>query len=222
MPQTVRVWDLPTRIFHWSLVLCIVGLVVTAKVGGDAMPWHLRLGCTVLSLLLFRVVWGFVGGRWSRFARFVHGPATVLAYLRGQGLPEHSVGHNPVGAGSVLAMLFFLLAQVASGMMSDDEIAFSGPLTKFVSAATVGLATKYHSDVGKFILLALVLLHLGAIAFYRVKKRQSLLPPMLHGDKQLEQAVQPSRDDARSRAAAAVLFALCAGVVAAGVQWAEH
>ena len=221
MKHKIRVWDLPTRIFHWALVLCIVALVITGEVGGEVMTWHFRLGYTVLSLLLFRLVWGFIGGRWSRFASFVHRPSTVLAYIRGQGRPEHAVGHNPLGAGSVLAMLFFLLAQVGSGMFSDDEIAFSGPLTKFVSNAAVKLATTYHADIGKIILIALVLLHIAAIVFYRVKKKENLVPAMLHGDKELAQPMDPSRDDARARALAAVVFALCAAVVAWAVQLAN-
>src|SRR4051812_31198764 len=97
--NTVRVWDLPTRVFHWALAVCVVALVATAYIGGNAMAWHLRLGYAVLSLLLFRLVWGLVGGRWSRFGSFIYAPGTVLRYLRGQGQPEHSVGHTPLGAG---------------------------------------------------------------------------------------------------------------------------
>ena len=220
MTHKIRVWDLPTRIFHWALVLCIVGLVSTGQIGGDLMPWHFRLGYSVLSLLLFRIVWGFIGGRWSRFAAFVHRPATVLAYLRGRGQAEHSVGHNPLGAGSVLAMLLFLLAQVGSGLFSDDEIAASGPLAKLVSNASVGLATNYHAHIGKIVLIVLVLLHVGAIVFYRVKKQQNLVPAMLHGDKELEQPMESARDDLAARALALLVFALCAAAVAWGVQWA--
>ena len=80
--HTIRVWDLPTRLFHWALAACVVGLVVTANVGGNWMTWHGRLGYTVLSLLLFRIVWGFIGGHWSRFGSFAYGPSSVLAYLR--------------------------------------------------------------------------------------------------------------------------------------------
>jgi cytochrome b len=220
MRHKIRVWDLPTRIFHWTLVLCIVGLVITGEIGNELMPWHFRLGYAVLSLLLFRVIWGFIGGRWSRFASFVHRPSTVLAYIRGRGLPQHAVGHNPLGAGSVLAMLFFLLAQVASGSMSDDEIANTGPLARFVSNAVVSLATSYHKNVGKIILIVLVLLHIAAIVFYRVKKQENLVPAMLHGDRELGFRMEPSRDDLRSRALAALVFALCAGMVAWGVQLA--
>ncbi len=140
------------------------------------MLWHQQLGCMVLSLLLFRLVWGFVGGRWSRFASFVRGASAVLAYLRGQGRPEHSVGHNPLGAGSVLAMLTFLLLQVLSGSFSDDEIAFSGPLSKFVSDAGVRLFTRYHKHFGKTVIIVLLLLHVGAIVFFSIKKKQNLVP----------------------------------------------
>ena len=98
----VRVWDLPTRVFHWSLVFFFAGLVLTGEVGGQAMVWHFRFGYSVLSLLLFRLIWGFVGGRWSRFSAFIAGPATILRYARGEGTAQQSVGHNPLGALSVL------------------------------------------------------------------------------------------------------------------------
>ena len=124
----VRVWDLPTRGFHWALVACVIGLAITGTVGGNAMVWHFRFGYTVLALLLFRIVWGLVGGRWSRFGAFIYAPQSVINYLKGRGKPEHGVGHSPIGAGSVFAMLGFLVAQVGTGLLSDDEIAFAGPL----------------------------------------------------------------------------------------------
>ena len=220
MHHTTRVWDLPTRIFHWALVLFVVALVTTGLLGGNAMLWHMRFGFTVLSLLLFRVVWGLIGGRWSRFASFSYAPSTVLAYLKGAGKPEHSVGHNPLGAGSVFAMLFFLLAQVGSGLISDDDIATSGPLSKFVSNAVVSAATSYHKNVGKYVLLALVVLHIAAIVFYLLRKKENLISPMIHGDKALQQVLPASRDDARSRALAAVVFTACVSLVATGVKLA--
>ena len=220
MHHTTRVWDLPTRIFHWALVVCIIALVATGLLGGNAMLWHMRFGFAVLSLLLFRIVWGLIGGRWSRFVSFIYAPSTVLAYLKGAGKPEHSVGHNPLGAGSVFAILLFLLAQVGSGLVSDDEIATSGPLSKFVSNAVVSAATSYHKNVGKYVLLALVVLHIAAIVFYLLRKRENLVAPMIHGDKVLEHQFPASRDDAGSRTLAAVIFALCAGLVATGVKLA--
>lgn len=207
--QTVRVWDLPIRLFHWTLVLCVIGLVVSGNVGGGAMEWHLRFGQAVLALLLFRIIWGLVGGRWSRFSSFLYAPKTLIAYLRGERKPEWTVGHNPLGALSVFALLGFLLLQVGTGLMSDDDIATTGPLTALVSGATVKLATRYHSTVGKIALIVLVLLHIGAIVFYWRRKKENLVRPMMVGDKTLpaSPAVEPSRDSVASRFFAALVLA---------------
>ena len=207
-----RIWDLPTRVFHWALALCIVGLFVTGNIGGNAMVWHFRLGLTVLALLLFRLTWGVVGGRWSRFAAFIYSPGSVINYLKGNGNPEHSVGHTPAGAGSVFALLLILLAQVSSGLVSDDEIASAGPLTRFVSNTTVNLATNYHTNIGRWIVLGLVVLHVAAIGFYFWRK-QNLVRPMLTGDKQLTVQVPASRDDFASRVGALVIFGVCGAFV---------
>ena len=209
--KKVRVWDLPTRIFHWLLVVGVVGMGVSGTVGGNAMVWHIRFGYAVLALLLFRMIWGVVGGRWSRFGAFIYSPRSVIDYLKGKGHVGHSVGHSPIGAGSVFTMLAILLAQVASGLISDDEIAFAGPLTRFVSNATVALATNYHANIGKWILLALVILHIAAIVFYLLRKH-NLVGAMLHGDKELVHPAPPSRDDAVSRIAALLIFLLCVAV----------
>ena len=211
--KSTRVWDLPTRIFHWALVLCVTGLVITGNVGGNAMPWHYRFGYSVFTLLLFRFVWGLMGGKWSRFSTFIYAPSSIIKYLKGDGHPLHSVGHNPLGAFSVFALLAFLSLQVATGLFSDDDIAASGPFAKFVSNATVRLASGYHTEFGKIFIIVLVLLHVGAILFYLYKKRENLIKPMISGDKVLTNDIPDSRDDTASRATAAVIFALCAGMV---------
>lgn len=205
--HTVRIWDLPTRLFHWVLAASVIGLVVTAKVGGNWMEWHFRLGHLVLALLVFRILWGLIGGRWSRFASFVYSPARVWRYVRGNGSASDSVGHSPLGALSVFGLLGVLAAQVATGLLSDDEIAFAGPLTRFVSNAVVGQATTYHKEIGQYLVIGLVVLHLLAIAFYVVVKRQRLIKPMVQGDKSLDGPAVASRDDAVSRAGAAVVLA---------------
>jgi cytochrome b len=213
LSNLVRVWDLPTRFFHWALVLCVISLFVTAKIGGAAMAWHFRFGYCVLVLLLFRLCWGFVGGHWSRFSTFLHSPSGVIRYLRGQGTPDLGIGHNPLGAGSVLAMLFFLLLQVASGLISDDEIAASGPFTSLVPGAWVSRATFYHADVGQFVLITLLGLHIGAILFYLWRKRLNLVRPMILGDKAIDVPAESSRDDMFSRALAVLVLILCVGLV---------
>lgn len=220
MKYKTRVWDLPTRIFHWALLACVISMVVTATLGGNAMTWHFRGGYAILTLLLFRLVWGVVGGRWSRFSSFIYAPSTVIGYLKGFGKPEHSVGHNPLGAASVFALIFFLLAQVGTGLFSDDEIASSGPLSKFVANATVSAATLYHKNIGKYVLILLVVLHIAAVLFYYYKKKENLIAPMIHGDKQLDSEVGSSRDDTRSRVTAAIVFALCVAAVASLVKMA--
>jgi cytochrome b len=211
--HTVRVWDLPTRLFHWALAVCIIGLVITGNIGGNWMNWHLRLGYAVLTLLLFRLVWGLVGGHWSRFSSFLYSPGSLLRYLRGQGEASHSVGHSPLGALSVFALLAVLLLQVGTGLISDDEIAFSGPLVRFVSGDTIASATGYHKNIGKFIVMGLVVLHLLAILFYKLVQKQSLVRPMVVGDKQLSVAALSARDSAGSRLLALVVLGICAGLV---------
>lgn len=215
--QRVRVWDLPTRLFHWALALAVIGLVVTAKVGGDAMAWHFRLGYTVLALLAFRLLWGLVGGRWSRFGSFLYGPGSVLAYLRGQAGPNgrFDVGHSPVGALSVFALLGVLAVQVATGLVADDEIATQGPLYRFVSGETSSTATGWHAGAGQWLVIGLVVLHVAAIVFYRIAKRRDLVGPMLSGDKHLPAATPVSADHGGTRLLAAVLLLLCAG----GAAW---
>lgn len=219
MAEIVRVWDAPTRLFHWSLVACFVGLVVSGQIGGAAMVWHFRFGYGVLTLLLFRLVWGFQGGYWSRFSSFIYWPKQILRYLRGSGEPQQHVGHNPLGAMSVFAMLAFLTLQVISGLMSDDEIAASGPMVRFVAAEWVSNATYYHKEIGKLMLILLVALHLGAIGFYFFRQHENLVRPMLTGNKTLTFPIRSSSDTATDRLKAAVILVMCGGVVAVTVTW---
>jgi cytochrome b len=209
----IRVWDLPTRIFHWLLATCVVALFVTAKIGGDAMKWHFLLGYSVLTLLLFRLIWGFVGGHWSRFSSFPLAPKKIMAYLRGDTNPSLLVGHNPIGSLSVLAMLFFLLFQISTGLLSDDEISSSGPFVALVSNDLVSLATSYHKAIGQFILITLIVVHIAAILVYWFHKRQNLVRPMWSGDKEAEQSIIASLDDSGSRLRAIILIITCIALV---------
>ena len=216
-PITVRVWDLPTRVFHWLLAACVFGSIATAWTGGNAMIWHFRLGYAVFTLLAFRVLWGLIGGHWSRFANFVRAPATTLRYLRGasHAHEHHEVGHSPLGAFSVLAVLAVLTVQVGTGLFADDEISNTGPLISFVTGETSLALTRWHKGWGQWLIIGLVVLHIVAIAYYQFAKRRDLVRPMLHGDKQVAVSVPAARDNAASRLLAAVLVALCAS----GVGW---
>ena len=177
----VRVWDLPLRLFHWLLVAAIVTAFVTAKVGGNAMDWHGRAGLLIIGLLVFRVVWGFLGSSNARFASFVRGPAAIRAYLQGK---WQGAGHNPLGALSVLAMLALFAAQAATGLFANDDVAFEGYLYPLVSAAVSERITGIHKLLESALIL-LVLLHLGAVTFYTRIKKESLVLPMITGWKEV-------------------------------------
>ena len=206
--HTTRIWDLPTRLFHIALIVCVAGMYLSAEFLEDDLQVHFYLGYATLTLLLFRVMWGLVGGHWSRFVNFVPSPLGVLRFLRGES-GSHP-GHNPLGALSVLAMLLILLAQVFSGFFSYDDVAFAGPWHNLVSDECSEWLTEYHAEVGKSILLALLGLHIGSIVFYKRVKQQDLVSPMVHGDKVLAAEVTPSKDTASSRLLALALLVVSA------------
>ena len=210
----LRIWDLPTRLFHWLLAASVIALVVTAKIGGNAMEWHLRLGHVVLALLLFRILWGFAGGYWSRFTTFIPSPARLVRYLQGHGTAADKAGHNPLGALSVLAMLLILAVQVGTGLVSDDEIAFAGSLVRFVSGDTIALATGWHKGWGQYLVYAIVALHLLAIIGYSVFLRAKLVPAMLHGDKPDQPKELPASRDGLAPLIPALCFAAACAVMA--------
>jgi cytochrome b len=219
-PATVRVWDLPTRVFHWLLAAAVVAQIITGKAGGNALTWHFRIGYCILALVGFRLLWGFIGGRWSRFSSFLYAPRTLMRYLRGDHRPgDHfDVGHNPLGSASIFMMLGLLALQVATGLVADDEIANVGPLNKFVSGATAASATAWHKGIGQGLLITLVVLHVAAIVYYRFRKGQNLVRPMITGDKVLPAGVPGSEDSRLTRIRAAALIAVWAGIVAAIVK----
>lgn len=177
MIQRFQVWDLPTRIFHWALVLCVTGSFVTVKIGGNAMVWHGRFGLTIAGLLAFRLVWGLVGSTYARFSHFVRGPRAVIDYLQGRWQGE---GHNPLGALSVLAMLGTLLVLVATGLFANDDIAYEGPLYALVGKEFSDRVAGIHRIIEPLTIL-LVLAHLGAIYYYARFRKQTLIMPMIAG-----------------------------------------
>lgn len=212
---SVRVWDLPTRLFHWLLAATLVGSVLSAKIGGNAMAWHFRFGYLVFGLLLFRLAWGLVGGYWSRFSSFLYGPRSVLGYLRGGAGPQGRwhVGHSPLGALSTWFVLAVLALQVASGLVADDDIVNVGPLNRFVSSALASTATGWHKNIGQWLILGWAGLHLLAVLMHWVAKKRDLVRPMWSGDKPLPTHTPRSADSAATRTLAAALALACAGLV---------
>lgn len=214
--RNVRIWDLPTRLFHWSLALVVIVSVVTGQVGGNAMVWHTRLGLVVMALLLFRLVWGFAGGYWSRFASFLYGPRSMMAYLRGESGPggRYDIGHSPIGALSVWALLGLLVVQVVTGLVADDEIATTGPLNRFVSSRVANVASAWHEEVGKSLLIVLACAHMGAVLYYLWRKQKNLIAPMIHGNMPLPADTTASFDGAGRR-----VVALAVWVAAVALAW---
>ena len=210
----LRIWDAPTRLFHWLLASSTITLIVTAKIGGNAMEWHLRLGHLVLALLMFRIIWGLVGGHWSRFSTFIPSPTSLIRYLQSKGTAQDHLGHNPLGALSVLAMLLILGLQVGTGLISDDEIAFAGSLVRYVSGETMAWATGWHKGWGQWLLYALLGLHVAAILFYTLVKREKLVTAMVHGDKTTSALDAPASRDGMAAWASALCFAAACAVLA--------
>ncbi|HET7524407.1 MAG TPA: cytochrome b/b6 domain-containing protein, partial [Burkholderiaceae bacterium] len=202
------------------LAVAVVAQVITGKIGGAALDWHLRVGYCVFALLIFRLVWGLVGGHWSRFTSFAYGPASMLRYVRGRPLHDDHfhVGHNPLGSASVFAMLAMLSIQVATGLVADDEIATTGPLNRYVSNALALSATAWHKGPGLALILTLVVLHIGAIAFYTWRRGHDLVRPMVGGDKLLTGSVPASVDDRPARVRALAIALVSAALVAAVVK----
>ena len=185
--QTVSVWDWPVRLCHWLLVLAVAGLVITGQQGGEAMEKHALFGYTVLLIVIFRVVWGFWGSATARFSHFLGSPATAWAYLRlSRDEKSRWIGHSPLAGYAVLLMLTLLIAQALTGLIADDEIAFTGPLAASVPGAWSAWATWYHKNVGKPALLAMIALHLSAIAYYAIVLRIPLISAMVFGTREFQ------------------------------------
>jgi len=183
-PPAVRekVWDTPVRLFHWT----IAGLVATSWFTAEQglLKIHLWSGLTLLTLLLFRVVWGLVGSTTARFGNFLHPPATVLGYLKSlrSGNKRLYAGHNPAGGWMVMTLIAALLTQVATGLFANDGLHFNGPLAIWVSTDTSDRLTALHGDLFN-VLLLLVWLHLVAVFFYWLVKGENLIVPMITGHK---------------------------------------
>ncbi len=192
--QRIRVWDLPIRLFHWTLVALIVVSYTTAQLGGDWMQLHFWSGYCIFTLILFRVAWGFLGSTTARFSDFVKGPSHALAHLKdflGSGKPRDA-GHNPLGGAMVVALLAAVLLQVVAGLFSSDTDTglVNGPLSGLIPDKWVDRFTDFH-EIWVNVLLVMVAAHVLAAVVYLVWKRQNLIAAMLSGYKALDDCVAP-------------------------------
>jgi cytochrome b len=220
MKKIIRVWDLPIRLFHWLLVVCIIGSLISVNIGGNAIQWHAYFGYSILTLLVFRIVWGFVGSKHARFSSFMPSPKSLLNYL--QGKSPRFLGHNPIGALSVFALLFVLSVQVTTGLFVDDEIAFQGPFAQYVSNATISFLSQIHES-NQVVIYTLIAIHIAAIIYYRKFKGEDLIKPMINGDKEIDPSEeanyspadlgQASKDGGLQRGLALVILSVIAVVV---------
>jgi cytochrome b len=215
--MSTRVWDLPTRLFHWLLVVLIALQYATGEFHFLSMDWHFRFGYATLALIVFRLLWGIFGSQTSRFAEFARGPSVVfrhsVALMSNKAVA--GVGHNPLGGWSVLVLLASVLLQTVSGLFASDGVDTQGPLSDRLTTAAVKTWSRIH-EWNQNALLVLIALHVVAIALYYVLRNENLLSPMISGRK-LVDAV-PLRFAGLIRAI--VVFAIAAGAVAALVIWA--
>jgi cytochrome b len=183
MKNDIRVWDLPIRLFHWLLAISVVFLWYSARIADDLMQWHMWVGQFVLALLVFRIIWGFIGSETARFAQFVRSPFSVITYFKTFFKKDkpHYHGHNPAGGWMVVLMLLALLLQAVSGLFMSDDIFYEGPLYQYVSEELAATMAWLHQD-NVDILMVLIGLHVTAIVVYLVRK-ENLITPMITGKK---------------------------------------
>jgi cytochrome b len=210
----IPIWDLPVRLFHWSLVVLLVISWTTAEIGGNAMIYHLWSGYTILTLILFRLLWGFWGSTYARFNDFVRGPRVAIRYARAllQGETPLYPGHNPLGGWMVILLLLILSIQAVTGLFANDDIAVEGPLYPWVSKASSDFLTRIHK-LNFNILLILISLHVLAVLFYLAAKGENLIVPMLTGHKWLGPTFQESQVPFARLWLAGALLALAASGV---------
>lgn len=213
-PAGERVWDLPVRLFHWVLVGLIATSLITAEIGGNAMQYHQWSGMSILTLVLFRLLWGFLGSTRARFSDFVRGPRAAFAYASGllRGGAAFYPGHNPLGGWMVLALLASLLVQTGTGLFANDDVMIEGPLARHISKETSDWLTGIH-HVNFAVLLVLIALHVAATLFYLLVKRDNLVLPLITGRKPLAEGRRFEPPRGGPLWLAALLLALCAGAV---------
>lgn len=192
IPRPVIVWDLPTRLFHWLIVVLVAAAYVTERL--NWMDLHAWIGEAVLALVLFRVLWGWFGSETARFRSFLVPPAAAVRHLRHvfRREPDLQIGHNPAGGWMVMLLLALLLGETLSGLYVNNDVADQGPLTASVPAWIANAITALHTILWD-VLVAAVAMHVVAIGLYAAAKGHNLLRPMLTGRKFMPASVREPR-----------------------------
>jgi cytochrome b len=203
------VWDIPVRLFHWLLVLCLFGQWLTVEVLEDAMDIHFYIGYFILGLIIFRLFWGFIGTKYAKFSSFIAGPKSILSYLRSLTSKQNifTTGHNAVGGLLLPAVLMLVGLQAISGLFTSDDIVSAGPYYEGANSATQKWMQWLHNNIFD-VLIGLVVIHLLAIAWYRWALKHDLIMPMLTGQK----VVDVSKAIAHSKLVKALILAIAVGV----------
>lgn len=207
-PEYFAVWDAPVRLFHWAVVLLVAGMIWTGLEGGEALLWHMRMGQTLIVLVLFRMIWGFVGSPNARFSSFVRGPAAVLRYARSIVRAPHEIHatHNPLGGWMVIALLVALLVQAGTGLFTNDDILWDGPLASRISKETSDAIASIHRRFW-WVLVALAAAHIAAVFFYLLVLKDDLIAAMATGEKVLPPGVADRAGAVASNARALAIVA---------------
>lgn len=214
--HTVKVWDISVRLFHWALVLCIGFLWYSGETGGNIMQWHMYIGYAVLALVIYRLLWGFAGGRYARFKDFIYSPKNTLLYLKEslQRREPHYLSHNPLGGWMVVTLLLLVGIQAVSGLFTTDDIFTEGPLFTVVDEKIGYFLTSTHKFTFN-LLLACIALHVLAVLYHQIFKREPLVKSMLTGKKT---SAQPTANTRPNYLAMLISAFIAGGLVALAVM----
>lgn len=215
MSKQLRVWDAPLRVFHWLLVLSVCTALFTGWLGGGWIDWHARAGLSIIGLLSFRVAWLLLGSTYARLSTLLCSLLALPKYLRGE---WRQLGHNPLGVLSVFAMLGMLSWQAVSGLFTNDDIAFTGPLYKLVSSSLSSDLTRLHK-FGMWIIIGLIVVHVLAIVLHAVLKKHNLVKSMITGQTEQQYPEQKAAQGGHWRAFICALLIACGAVYLASGEW---
>jgi cytochrome b len=218
-PRPMLVWDLPLRLWHWALAICVLGSWITAEAGFEWTTTHFYFGYAALTLVLFRLLWALLGTTHARYSNFLASPTQVLAYLKAGASAKASVGHNPLGGWAAVVIVLIVGLQAATGLFISDDIFYAGPYNSVVTTNTADWLAGLHHRIFAGIQL-LVVAHLAAVAWYTWGRQQSLIQAMVHGKKTLPADAKPQAISDSRGGRALVLLVLCAGIVAALIWFA--